>query len=125
RQGLARLAPSFDKTAAHHRIFDPAGAIEIPTVGCTARAAAWLVIGYAGAGARIIGLLRLPGDDTALDVDLPTAAARAIHTVSRAYDFVVLPALPVALLPHSVFVAELSVTVREGLTLSRKISQPF
>ena len=73
---LARLAPRLDQPAAHHRIFEPAGAVEIPAVGRAARTAARLVVGHAGAGARIIGLLRLPGDDAALDVDLPASRSR-------------------------------------------------
>ena len=47
-EGLARLAPRLDQTAAHQRIFDPAGAVEVPAVGGTARAAARLVVGIPG-----------------------------------------------------------------------------
>ena len=113
RERLARLAPSLDQAAAHHRIFDPAGAVEIPAIGRAARAAARLVVGHAGTRARIVGLLRLPGDDAALDVDLPATGAGAIHPVGRAHDLVVLPTLPVAFLPHAVFIAQFAKTIGE------------
>ena len=55
-----------------------------------------------GPRARIVGLLGLPGDDPALDVDLPAARPGAVGAVSGADDFVVLPALAVAVLPAAV-----------------------
>ena len=123
RERLARFAPSLDQPAAHHRIFDAAGAVEIPAIRRAARAAARLVIGHAGTRARIIGLLRLPGDDAALDVDLPAARTGAIHAMGRAHDLVVLPTLPVAFLPHAVFVAQFAKTIGERFAASRKIGQ--
>ena len=44
---------------------------------------------------RVVGLLRLPGDDAVLDVDLPRARAGAVHAVGGAHDLVVGPAVPV------------------------------
>src|SRR5664279_3809159 len=61
----------------------------------------------------MIGLLRFPGDDAALDVDLPRARAGAIHPVGRAHDLVVLPALAVAILPAPVLVGDDAVAVGE------------
>src|SRR6185312_3535761 len=71
RESLARFAPSPDETAAYHRIFDPAGTVEIPAIRRATRATARLVIGHAGTCPRIVGLLGFPGHDAAFDVDLP------------------------------------------------------
>ena len=122
RQVRASCGPraSFDQPAAHQRVFDAAGAVEIPAIGRAARAAARLVIGHAGPRARIVGLLRLPGDDAALDVDFPATGAGAVHAVGRAHDLVVLPALPVAFLPHAVFVAQFAMAISEGLLAAAK-----
>ena len=124
-QSPARFPPCLDQPAANQRVFDAAGAVEVPAIGGAARAAARLVVGDAGTGARIVGLLRLPGDDTALDVDLPAAAARAVHAVGRPHDLVVLPALPVAFLPHAVLVAQFAMAISEGLSPPRKVGQAF
>ena len=123
REPLARFAPSLDETPAHHGIFDPTRAVEIPAIRSAARAAARLVIGHAGTCPRIIRLLRFPGDDAALDVNLPRARTGAIHAVGGAHDFVVLPALPVAFLPHAIFVAQFAETIGEGFPTSRKIGE--
>ena len=55
------------------------------------------------AGAWVIGLLGFPGDDAALDVNLPRAGARAVHAVGGAHDLVVRPAVAVGVLPAAVF----------------------
>ena len=125
RQGLARLAPGPHQPTAHHRIFDAARAIEIPAVGSAARTTARLMVRHARARTRIVGLLRFPSNDAALDVDLPTASTRAIHAMRRAYDLVVLPALPVALLPRAVFIAQLAEPLGERLAPPRQISETF
>ena len=111
RERLARLTPGLDQPPSDERVFDAAGAIEIPAIGRATRTAPRLVIGHAGPGARVVGLLRLPGDDAALDVDFPAAGASAVHAMRRADDLVVLPALPVAFLPHAVFVAQFAMTI--------------
>ncbi len=122
--GPARLAPQPHQRPAHHRVFEAAGAVEIPAVRGAARAAARLVVGHVGAGAGVIGLLRLPGDDPALDVDLPAARAGAIDAVGRAHDLVVLPALAVALFPFAVFAADLAEPAGERLPRAGEIGEP-
>src|SRR5208282_248480 len=88
-------------------------AVEIPGVAGTAGAAARFVVRQVGPRAWIVGLLRFPSDDAALDVDLPTARARAVHPVGRAHDLVVLPALPVTLFPSPVLVGDDSMSAGE------------
>ena len=99
---LARLAPQLDEPRTHERIFHPIAGIEIPAIARASGAAARLVVRQVRPGARIVGLLRFPGDDPALDVDLPGARTGAIDPMGRAHDFVVLPALAVASLPVAV-----------------------
>src|SRR5262245_24510543 len=62
---------------------------------------------------RIVGLLSLPGNDAAFDVDLPGAGPRAVRAVGRAYDLVVLPALAISVFPASVFAGDDAVTFGE------------
>ena len=73
RAQCPRLAPELEQARAHQRVFHPISGIEVPGITRTARTSPRLVVGQLGARARIIGLLRLPGDDAALDVDLPRA----------------------------------------------------
>ncbi len=68
---LARRAPVLQQPSAHHRMLDAVGAIQVPAVRRAARATPWLMVGHVRARARVVGLLRLPGHDAALDVDLP------------------------------------------------------
>ena len=79
------------------------------------------MIGHAGPRARIIGLPGFPRDAAARDVNLPATGAGAVHTMSRADDYVVLPALPIAFLSHSLFVAQFAVAISEGLPTPRQI----
>src|SRR5262249_41866812 len=72
-----------------------------------------LVIWHIGAGARGVGLLCLPGNQSVLDVDLPRARAGAVGAVRRAHDLVVLPALPGGVLPSPVLVGDHTQAVRE------------
>ncbi len=109
----AGITPQFEQARAHQRVFHAVARVEIPAVAGAAGAAARLVVGQIGAGAGIVGLLRLPGDDAALDVDLPRARARAVGAVRGAHDLVVLPALAVAVLPATVLVGGDAVTVGE------------
>ena len=115
RHCLARLAPVPDQPAADQRIFEPVGAVDVPGIAGAPRTAAGLVIRQVRPGPRIVGLLRLPGDDPALDVDLPTAGAGAIHAVSRAHDLVVLPARPVGILPVAILIRDDAVPVGKGV----------
>ena len=111
----ARLAPQLHQTRADQRVLHPVAGIEIPAVRGAARTAARFMVRQVRPGARIVGLLRLPGDDAALDVDLPGAGAGAVRAVGRAHDLVVLPALAIAVFPTAVLRRGDAVTVREGL----------
>src|SRR5262245_5921506 len=62
------------------------------------------MIGKIWSRARVVGLLRLPGDDPALDINLPGAGAGAVGAVRRAYDLVVLPTLAITVLPAAILV---------------------
>src|SRR5207344_2465104 len=97
-----------------HRILDAVRAVEVPAVARAARAAARLVIGHVPARARVVGLLRFPGDDAALDVDLPRARAGAVDAVRGAHDLVVRPAVAVGIFPGPVFAGDDAVAVGEG-----------
>src|SRR3546814_16322397 len=96
-----------------HRVFQPVAAVEIPGVAGAARAAARLVVGHVRPGPRLVGLLRFPGDQPVLDVDLSTARSGAVGAVRRPEDLIVLPELPVAVLPAPVLVRPEDVPVRE------------
>src|SRR3546814_2960012 len=96
-----------------HRVFQPVAAVEIPGVAGAARAAARLVVGHVRPGPRIVGLLRFPGDQPVLDVDLPTARSSAVGAVRRADTLIVLPALPSAVLTAPVLVLHDAVPVRK------------
>ncbi len=52
-----RLTPHFHQALALQRVFQTVGAVEIPGVAGTARAAARFVVWHIRAGARIVGLL--------------------------------------------------------------------
>src|SRR5690606_6361246 len=106
-------APQARQAAAQHRVLDPVGAVQVPGIRRAARTAARLVVGHAGPRARVVGLLGFPGDDAALDVDLPRTGARAVHPVGRAHDLVVLPAVAVSLLPPAVFLDRAAVAIGE------------
>ena len=122
-QRSARLAPQPRQSAAHHRVLDAVGAVQVPRVRGATRAAAWLMIGHVRPGAWIVGLLRLPGHHAVLDVDLPAARAGAVGAVGRAHDLVVLPALAVAVLPGAVFVGDDAMAVGEGFPLAGEIGE--
>ncbi len=62
-------------------------------------------------GARVVGLLRFPGDDATLDINFPRARAGAVHAVSGAHDLVVLPAAAVGVFPGAVFGGDLAVAI--------------
>ena len=122
-QRLARLAPQADEAAAHHRVLQPVGAVHVPGVRRAARAAARLVVGHVGPRARVVGLLRLPGDDAALDVDLPAARAGAVDAVGRAHDLVVRPAVAVGVLPGPVLRGHDAVAVGERFLVPGEVRE--
>ena len=98
-----RSAPVLEQLTAHHGVLDAIGAVQIPAVAGTASTTTRFVVGQVIAGAGVIGLLGFPGHDATLDVDLPRARARAVHTVSGAHDLVVLPAIAIGVFPGAVF----------------------
>jgi hypothetical protein len=69
--------------------------VGVPAERRAAGASARLVLGRVGADGRVVGLLRLPGDDAVLDVHLPRARPRAVHAVGRTDDLVVRPAVAI------------------------------
>ena len=120
---LHRRAPAFQQAAPHHRVLHAVGAVQVPAVAGTTGAAARLVVGHVPARARVIGLLRLPGDDAALDVDLPAATAGAVHAVRAAHDLVVRPAVAVGIFPGAVFTGDEPMVAREGLLGLREVRE--
>ena len=83
------LAVEPQQRAAHVGVADADRRVDVPGERRAARAAARLVLGHVRAVGRVVGLLRLPGDEPVLDVDLPRARARAVDAVRRAHDLVV------------------------------------
>ncbi len=117
----ARLAPALQQPAAHHRVLDAVRAVQVPAVARAARAAARLVVGHVPARARVVGLLRLPGDDAALDVDLPRARAGAVDAVRGAHDLVVRPAVAVGVFPGAVLAGGDAVVVGEAFSRAGEV----
>ncbi len=99
----ARDLPPVEQGAADVGVLHAQRAVEVPGVGDAALAAARLVGRQALLEQGVVQTLHLPGDDPVLDVDVPGAAARAVHAVGAAHDLVVLPAVPVELLPAAGF----------------------
>ena len=122
---LQRLAPQLEQRLADQRILEAVGAVHVPGVAGAPWAAPRLVVGQVGPGARIVGLLGLPGDQAILDVDLPAAGSGAVHPMGRAHDLVMLPALPVAVLPAAGLVAQLAVIIGKGLAGLAEEVQPI
>src|SRR5690606_15298174 len=107
------IAPQLQQARADQRILRAVAGVEIPGVARAARTAAWLVVRQLGARARVVGLLRLPCNDPAFDVNFPRARAGAVYAVRRANDLVVLPALSVTILPATVFARYDSMSIGE------------
>jgi hypothetical protein len=120
---LHRRAPAFQQASTHHRVFDAVGAVQVPAVAGAAGTPARLVVGHVPARARVVGLLRLPGDDAALDVDLPAAAAGAVHAVGAAHDLVMRPAVAVGIFPGAVFAGGQAMVAGEGLLGLREVGE--
>ena len=106
-------------------MLDPLGRIDVPAVGRPPRTATRLVVGQVRAGAWIVGLLGLPGDQTTLHINLPAARAGTVHTVGGTCDLVMLPARAVGLFPGTVFVDDLAMAFREGRLDPRQELQPI
>jgi hypothetical protein len=110
------IAVGFQQAAAHQRVFQAVGAVEIPGIACATRATTRLVVGHIWAGARVIRLLRFPCHKTVFDINLPAAGASAIHAMGGAHNFVVLPAATISLFPA----AKVSVIFLKKFSRSRK-----
>ncbi len=95
------LSPKIEQGAANIRILHADRAVEIPGVRNAALATTWLVRRETIFEQRIIERLHLPGDDALLDVDVPTAAARAVDAMCAANHFIVLPAVAIKLFPRA------------------------
>src|SRR5690606_4127854 len=91
------------------------GAVQVPGIAGTARAAAGFVIGQVRARTRVIGLLGFPGHQAILDVDLPAAGAGAVHAMGGAHDLVVLPAGAITVFPIPAFGLAEPVAIGKGL----------
>src|SRR5690606_6839828 len=120
---LALLAPQPGQAATQHRVLDAVGAVQVPRERGPPRTAARLVIGHVGTGARIVGLLRFPGDQAALDVDFPGTRPGAVHAVRGTHDLVVLPAVAVGVFPGAVFADHGAVPIGKGFLGTGKILQ--
>ena len=92
---IAGRAPQLEQAAADVRVAHPGGRVGVPGERGATRAAAGLVPGHVVADVRVVGLLRLPGDDPLLDIHLPRAGARAVDAVGGADHLVVAPAVAV------------------------------
>ena len=116
-------APVLEQAATHHGVLHAVGAVQVPAVAGAACAATGFVVGQVGAGAGVVGLLGFPGDDAALDVDLPRARARAVHTVGGAHDLVVRPAVAVGVFPGAVFTVGFAVALCKCLAGLREVRE--
>ena len=92
---LLGRAEHLEQHAADVGVAHPRRAVGVPAERRTSRAPARLVLGPVRPGARVVGLLGLPGDDPVLDVDLPRARPGAVDAVRGAHHLVVAPPLPV------------------------------
>ena len=118
-----RLAPEFNQPAAHQRIFEAVGAVEVPGVACAAWATAWLMVRQVRASAGVIGLLGFPGHQSVFDINLPAAGAGTVHAVGRAHNLVELPALAVAVFPVPVGVIHLPVPIGETVAFCFEVTK--
>ena len=118
-----RSTPLRQQAGANHRVFDAVGAVQIPGVRGATRAATGLVVGQVGTGTRVVGLLGFPGDDAALDVDLPRAGTGAVHAMGAAHNFVVRPAVAVGVFPGAVFTGGDAVPFRKTFCRCREMAQ--
>ena len=118
-----RFTPHFHQAFAHHRVFQAVGAVKIPGVAGTARAAARFMIGQVRASARVVSLLDFPGHQTIFNVDFPATGACTVNTVGGTHDFVELPTLAIAVLPVAVAMHHLSVIIGKGFALLFEVAK--
>ena len=97
--GTARITPQVEQDAARVWVLHANRRVQIPTERDAPLTPARLVGGKRRIDLRVIERLHLPGDDPLLDVDVPRAAARAVHAMRAAHHLVVLPPVSIELLP--------------------------
>ena len=114
-----RLAPHLEEDAAHVGVAHASGLVGVPGEGSAPRAAPGLDVRHVGSGLRVVGRLRLPGDDAVPHVDHPGAGARAVDAVGGTYLPVVAPAVAVELLGAAVALTDHDTTVPAGLAGSQ------
>src|SRR5690554_5604760 len=107
----------------HQRVLQAVSTIHVPGVAGTTRATTRLVVRQIRTGTGVVGLLGFPGNQAVLDVDFPATGACAVYAVSGAHNFVVLPALAVAIFPITIYIVGFAVAVREGLALFTEVAQ--
>ena len=96
---LAGLPPEVHEHAAQVGVLHPQRTVEVPGGGDAPLASTRLVGGHVCRDAGVVGGLGLERDHAVLHVDVPGAAARAVHAVRAPNHLVVLEAVPVDLLP--------------------------
>ena len=93
-----RLPPHLQQRPPHVRVTHPRRRVGVPGERRPPRAAPRLILRRVRARRRVVGLLRLPGDDAVLDIHLPRARPCTVHPVRRTHLPVMPPPLPVELL---------------------------
>jgi len=98
--------------------------IEIPGSTGTTLTTAWFVIRHIGTSAGIISLLGLKGNNTALDINLPTARTGTVHPVGGTDNLVIIPPLAIAIFPGAVFLGNDTMTSRKSVHVLLEKKQP-
>lgn len=97
------LSPQIEQRTTNVRVLHTNRTVEIPGVRDAALTSARFVWRKPIFEQRIIERLHLPGHNSLLHVDVPTASAGAIDSVCRTDHFVVLPAVAIELFPRARF----------------------
>ena len=99
------------------RIPNPARTVALPGGTRSALTRSWRDLGSVRPVGRVVGLLCLPRHPAVLEVDLPAAGTRAVHTVRGADDRVVQPPSPVRVFPVTIAGKELAPPFPLGVPL--------
>ncbi len=119
---LLGLAVHLQQHAPDVRVAHAGGRVGVPRERRTARAPAGLVLGAVRTHGGVVRLLRLPRDDAVLDVHLPRARPRAVHTVGGAHHLVVAPAVAVEGVTRATTLTEDGAAVRRLLPAGEETS---